>query len=561
MRKAGLCGGLLLWSVGAFAASTTNGPAASKAKTSGVKINGVTYSDHPAAANANGLPPDQALRLKKIFLFPSIDDLSGAVAPKLDEKLASLFNHNTRFELIRDPQVVKALSPDEASYYKAALSPEVHKEAAKVTGADTTVLLRTRNVGPDTRMTLELRDAEGGMLFSEEGSVLGTAKMDARWDLIEKLYRGVLGKLPFEGTITGRTAATVTVDLGAGSARQGEIIELARIVSLQRHPLLGSVVGTDYVRTGRAKVTTVDRVLSFADVIEEFPGEKVSPGQKVLRQQASLVHRGGAESEGASPPRAGKKERRLEGPSANSEERVEGNDDERLKGNFERARPRYGKVGGNLQYGSLSHSQTVNDNNYEFGGSGIGGELVGELWITKSIILSLDYGFHGASMTGSSAIVNNADLGSTSWRNVEVLAGLRILPEGVGEGLVITGSVGYQSMKFDIPTNNTYSVGQKKYSGPLVRVDGELSFLDNQTISGGFSIAPISTMRETGPSLGDPNHGMVIGLNLGWNHLLLDQLWLRVGGRYDIASASYEGLSSTISDKHFAIGPGIYYLF
>jgi hypothetical protein len=531
--------------------------AAPGAVAAGAKINGVTYNNTGSVIAApsikDPLPPEQALRLKKIFLFPSIDDLSGALAPKLDEKLADLFMHNTRFEVIRDPQVVKALSPDESSYYKAALNQDVHKEAAKVTGADTTVLLRTRNVGPDTRMNLELRDARGSLLFSEEGSVPGASTMEVRWALIEKLYRSVLSRLPFEGTITGRTAATLTVDLGAGSMRMGEEIEIARIVSVQRHPLLGTVVGTDYVRTGRAKVTSVDRVLSFASVIEEFAGEKIAPGQKVLREQASLVHRG----RGGNPTALEEQDtsrRPLRGADLDSplEEK------DRLKGDFDQARPRFGQVGANLYFGSLSHSQTNNGIPADYSGSGVGGDLNGELWVTKSWILSAEYGFQSATLKSDAAV----QAGSTSWSEVNLFGGYRIFPEGVAEGLVLTGSVGYDSQKFDIPSNTSLNLGAKKFTGIVLKADGDVYFLNNQKITVGFSIEPFTTITEMGPSLGTPNGGSVIGVHLAWNRQLVEKLWLRLGIRYDIANGNYEGDNAPpITDKRFAIGPGVFYQF
>lgn len=541
----------LFLSVSAFAAGTPEG----------VKINGVTYtgakSVAPPALGKDQLPPELALRLKKIFLFPSIDDLSGALAPKLDEKLANLFSHNTRFETIRDPQVVKALSPDENSYAKAALSPEVHKEAARVTGADTTVLLRTRNVGPDTHMTLELRDAKGNLLFSEEGSVPGSAKLEERWDLIEKLYRGILSRLPFEGTITGRTANTITVDLGTGSMRQNEVVEIARIVSIQRHPLLGTVVGTDYVRTGRAKVTTVDRVLSFAEVIEEYPGEKINPGQKVLRQQASLVHRGG-EDDGEKKPRGSSANEDL-GENPNGKDKEETPLDKPLKGDFDKSTPRYGKAGANLYYGSLTHDQTTSGSEAAYGASGVGGELEGELWITKNWIVTGDYGFHSANLTGTTG--STLSVGATGYSSFELLAGYRIFPEGMGEGLVLTGSAGYQILKFDIPAIASANLGAKRFAGLFLMVDGDLHFLYNQFISAGFSIAPLSSVTDTASGLGMPNNGTVIGINLSWNYQLMEQFWLKIGMRYDVASTSYDASTSSVADKRFGIGPGLYLTF
>lgn len=514
------------------------------------KINKVTYGSPAGKVVETGaqLSPEQILRLKKIFLFPAIDDLSGALAPKLDEKLAELFASNTRFELIRDPQVVKALSPDENSYYKVAQNQSVHHEAAKVTGADTTVLLRTRNVGSNTQMTLELRDARGSLLFQEESSVPGTAPLEARYDLIAKLYKGVLARLPFEGAITGRTAATLTVDLGFGNLKLGEEVDIARIVSVQRHPLLGTVVGTDYVRTGRARVTSVDRVLSFAEVVEEFSDERIAPGQKILKARSVVVRRQEEEAPQEKPT--------AKRPKAIKEEQPQEADpfDDRLKGDFDQPKARFGTAGANLYYGSLSYIQTNAGTSSDFTGSGIGGDLNGELWVTKNWILAGAYGFSSATLAGAST------LGSSSWHDFLLAAGYRIFPENLAEGVMLTGSLGYQVISIDVPSSAALTVGAKRYSGIVLRADSEIGFLDRQKISVGLSIQPFSSYTETGPSLGTPSGGTALGFHLGWNRQLTSELTFKIGLRYTVANGSYEN-SSTVSNKRFAIGPGIYYSF
>ena len=116
-------------------------------------------------------------------------------------------------------------------------------------------------------------------------------------------------------------------------------------------------------------------------------------------------------------------------------------------------------------------------------------------------------------------------------------------------------------MNFQIPENTTLTLGAKKYSGIALRADAEIRFLENQKITAGFLIEPLASLLETGGSLGTPTGATVIGVHLGWNRQMIDQLWLRIGMRYDVASGSYDGNSSTVNDKRFAIGPGIYYLF
>jgi hypothetical protein len=487
------------------------------------------------------------MRLKKVFLFPSVDDMSAVLAPRLDEKLVQLFRENSRFDLVRDPQVLRALSPDDGAYGKAAQSPKVHKEAARITGSDTTAVLRTRNVGNETEMTLELRDAAGELIFSETGSIPGFSAMEARWGLIEKLFRSILAKIPFDGSVTGRAGRTLTLDLGAGSVRQGEEVEVVRIVSLQRHPLLKTVVGTDYVRVGRARVTGVDRAISFAELIEEFSGETIAPGAKVLRARAPLTRR----TEEEEPAPRERQFTRTQEPAEESPDPFE----DRLRGEFDRRAPRYGQLGGNLQYGSLSHSQTAGGQASEFSGSGIGGNLEGELWITKNWILSLFYGFHSARLAGTGGTI-----GDSSWSRTEGFVGYRFFPEEIVEGAQITGSIGYQVQDFSVPTPTGTAVSGKKYSGLALRLDGEILFHRNHKLTTGFGFQPFSSLTDAGAAPGSPDGGTVIGFHLGWNYRFADQFWGRLGLQFDTASGNYSN-NASVSNKRFAIGPGIFYSF
>jgi hypothetical protein len=516
-------------------------------------INKVTYEKAPQAgpnttqAQSPGSGPEFSLRFKKVFLFPTVDDVSGVLAPKLDEKIAQLLSRNIRFDLVRDPQVIKALSPDEASYAKAAVNQAVHREAAKTTGADSTAILRTKTVGNETVMTLEFRDANGDILFSESGSIPGYSAMDARWGLIDKLFKQVLAKLPFEGSVTGRTASTITVDLGLGDVQEGEELDIAKIVSIQRHPLLKTIVGTDYVRVGRAKVTTVDKYMSFAEITEEYPSERVTTGSKILKAKP-MVRRTDA------PPASDEESPVRRGPREKKEEKDPF--DARLQGEFDRTKARYGSAGINLFYGSLAHSQTVNDTTSEYSGSGLGGKLEGELWVTKNWILNLAYGFQSATLSGTNGV-----LGDTSWKQAEGFGGYRFFPSEAGEGTNLTGSLGYQSLSFEMPTSTTLSVGAKKYTGVALRLQGEMMLQPLAKITAGFTLQPFATVTDTGLFLGQAQSGSALTFGLAWSYRFYDTLWARLSFEFNSASCSYENNSSTVNNKRFAIGPGIYYSF
>lgn len=507
------------------------------------KINGVVYEGTQASAAPAAPAADKNLLVKRIFLFPSLDDMNGVLAPKLDEKLNNLFRSNSRFDPVRDPQVLKALSSGDSGYEKAAQNQAVHREAARVTGSDSTALLTSKNIGNDSEMHLEIRDAQGDLIFVETGSLPGFSSMDARWGMVEKLFQAVVARLPYDGTVTGRTATTLTLDLGSKAVKVGDELDLVRIVSVQRHPLLKTVVGTDYVRVGRARVNHVDRALSFAELLEESPGESAQPGTKILRSRAIYSSR-----EREEPVNYGPEKKVAPTESSLPPE-------ERLPGDFEKPRARYGKVGANLLFGSLTHTQTSGSTVSEYSGSGFGASVDGELWVTKNWIASLGLGSQSANLSGK-----GTDLGSASWKGFGAYAGYRFFLDALGEESQITGMIGYQTQKYTIPALSSANVSGKTYNGFGLKMAGELLLLKNNKVSGEFSLQPFSSLTDIGTSPGSPDGGTVIGLGLAWNFRVVDLLWARVGFQFDSASGNYTN-GATVNNKRFAIGPGLYYSF
>ncbi|NUM89717.1 MAG: hypothetical protein HUU37_10970 [Bdellovibrionales bacterium] len=139
-----------------------------------IRINGVQYDAK------EDLALDKSLRLKKLLLFPAVDDVSGTLAPQLDEDVSAALLSYSRFELVRDAKVIRALSPDDAGYPKVSLSDAVHREAASVVGADGTVILRTRTGAGNLELSMEWRGADGGVLFHEQTKTPAFASAEVR---------------------------------------------------------------------------------------------------------------------------------------------------------------------------------------------------------------------------------------------------------------------------------------------------------------------------------------------------------------------------------------------
>lgn len=507
------------------------------------KINNVDY--------AKPLSPDKSLRLKKLFLFPAVDDINNVLAPQLNDYLRAAFEQNNRFEIVKDPGVVKALAPDEAGYVKVATNEAVHKEAAKITGADSTLVLRTRTVGGTTEMTLDWHDGDGKILFSESGTLPGFSSMDARAALIKNLVNTEIKKIPYLATVTGRTAQTITVDLGRGSVNAGDSLEIVKLVSVQRHPLLHTLINVDYVHVGTARVTNVDRVLSFAEIVEEANNENILPDNKIVAIKKINVTGPEKPAGGALEPAKVDEKFSIKEKGADVIPV--------LSGDFDKPKARYGFASLDLGYGSLSHMGTASGVSSDVSGSGVALNFSGEIWVTKQWILASGYATQSAELKGTHGS-GAASLGATTASRLEFSGGYKMFPGALAEGTAVIFGLGYQQLKFDYPSNTTMLVGPKKYSGLMLRLGADLFITPDSRIMTNVKFQPFSGLTETGSSPGSVESANVVAFDLAYLYQFSPNFWLKAGINFDTANGSYAG-GSTTSDKKFAIGPGIAYSF
>lgn len=531
------------WLVAAALGLLISGGAHAETKKT-IRINGVSYD----AEKSDPSTLDKNFRLKKLLLFPTVDDVSGTLAPQLDEEVAAALLSFSRFEVVRDAKVIRALSPDDAGYPKISGSDAVHKEAATVVNADGTVILRTKTNAGNIELTMEWRSADGVICFQEQSKVPAFASNDVRQKQLRLLVDSIVKKIPFRGTVTGRTGAVVTVDLGRKEVKQGDLLILARLTGLQRHPLLKTVIQADYSKVGVARVTSVDKVMAFAKIEEERTGEAVAANNKVMAVEADESWAPSRET--TQPSKASDDEKfRIK----NSKE-----EEERLTGALDRPFPQYGFAGMDLGYGSLTHEQTESGATTNITGSGIAAALNGELWITRSWVGGGGYAFHNATLTGTRSGAT-VEAGSASWKRLWIFGGYRLFPMD-SEGLSVLFGGGYNTVSVEIPASSANALGGKDYSGLLFRVGVDVPMDGKNKIGADLDFMPFGSVTDKSVSLGTSSGANLIGISAGWHHELFPNLWGKVGLKYEQASATYVG-GPTASARHFVFGPGVLYYF
>lgn len=505
----------------------------------------------PNAAQATSSP---RVVIRKVYILPGNDDVRFALVDQLDRVVGDVLEKNSRFQLIANPKIAQAIRVSEQGYDRVIVNPEVHAKAARLAGADTSIVTEAKHVGREITLRQDWRRSDGSLLFTETQKLEATSSIEDQRALVQRLTNSIIDRIPYKGSVTGRTGSTVTLDLNDRQVSVGDTVLLGRITSTKEHPLLKTLVNVDYVATGRAEIISTDGVLSFARITAEENGEEVAPDHKVMRLTPM-----GAENRQRIQPT----ERRADPYNRldQMKERVADPDDEsqKLTGEFDRKKARYGLVSANLIYGSIGHDETVSGTATEISGSGFGGALRGEAWITKNWLAAFGYDFISAGLEGTRGGALITAKGA-SWSRFDFYAGYRYLPDDSLESTYVTFGLGYQAFSMNLPLDTTNQLGRKGYNGILLYVSGDLSINEKNRLEVGLGIQPFSSLSETEYTSGVADGASVVNAGLRWKYRWLDNLWPTLAIDYNVASGSFT-TGKTVSSKRFSIGPGLTYTF
>lgn len=500
------------------------------------------------------------LNIKRIFVLPGKDDVNGALAPELDRAVLAHIDSSSRFELIRNSEVVRALKMDERGYGRIANSEQVHSKAAQITGADATIILESKHLGTEIQIREDWRRPDGSLLFTETQSIKANSGIDSQRKLVSKMTKSIESRIPFSGSVTGVDGRTVTLDLNKDYVRVGDRVDFVRLIGTKRHPLLKTLVDAEYVKVAEGEITSVDPVLSFARIINISPGEQVDTTTKIGRlnstyKPAKRVREAPVVAPRVEPP----KQDPFAVKEPNPTDPLMKTENDRLSLEKDSFVGRYGKAGVRLNVANLSHSQTNGATDTDISGWGVGAGLLGEIWITKEWLIGFSYDFSNAGLSGQRGSTEIAANG-TSWNRFRFYGGYRYLLEGSLDKMFLTFSLGYQGINMNLPTDATNQLGQKNFSGMLIGIQMDYPMDPKSWIVASIGLSPFGTFDESGVSLGETDGSTTVSAAVGYHIQWKRQFWITFDIHFDSSSASYEN-GINLTDRRFSISPGLIYRF
>lgn len=465
--------------------------------------------------------PNQLLAFKRIYLEPVQDNVDGAFREPVLQSFKEVFDKNPRFELVES-----------------------------ATDADSVIRtkLEKKTSGTDIEISLIVKPTDE-VYSNDKSTIAADASGGETGDAVKALLKTVLKRIPFYGTVTGRDGSELTFDIGAlHGLKKNDVIQVSRVDSIKRHPLLKSIVDVQLVPVGSAAIDEVEDTIAFGHVHDEIAGEKIQKLYKVTAIEGRL--------EEPAKPAPVQDSGSIFDPAP---EGTEAADD----------RPQLGWVGLGLFLGEFSSSSSTRNGLDNFSGSSFapGVKVSSEIWITKRWFADIAFGITSFDYTqtnqnSTAATSTNQTGSSSSTTSFGLNAGYRYLPSGNLYGPQAFAKIGYYSFSWDVPSNASLLQSSKSYSSLNLGIGGSLPVLSETTgVMLNFNVLLFPSLTEGGFKTGSNPSASGVNFFVGGYHHFTPHIAVRAGLQFDIYSADFDDGAGTTSQKSYGFVPSLLYYF
>jgi hypothetical protein len=460
---------------------------------------------------------NQQFQMQSVALYHVSDRGSGESAQVTDQITRYLaqngrWNYKESYAQRQPLKETQEEIQDPEKYESFLRDPEIVREFQLSTGADGLLGVFLRRKPHEVMVHLELYGGlEGYLLEERKFSVKSpkdpltktqsphlpktqsvTQRILREIELLEKSY-------PFHGEVTGRDGLQLTFGGASSDLERDSIVDLVSIQDIQVHPLLNMVTRFQTDKIGQARITGRSDRVAFARLIEEKePGLVKEPIKAKFNKTASEESR--------------KRSRSLRGLKPESAENKEGQEP-RL--------PSMGSFKIGLQLGTQRRTQTssAGSANPSFDSFFLGGELLGELWITRHTLVEGELGW----VTGSGSLDEVNEDRDLSVQKFAVAGGYRLLPTGSFYGPRLDFKVGYQSFSLSTDPLASSNYGGGSFSGFYFAAKGTLPLYHQLRLTADARFSPLidysadagNPSGSDGSSLGF-RFGFFYGLGPAW---------------------------------------------
>ncbi len=487
---------------------------------------------------------DRRYALDTVGSLKSHDNVDGLFADYVSEAIREYFANQPRFLLQDLSRSDAVLAKSKTPYPKLIEDQQILVKVARATRSST--LLRTRifKEGPRYRFTLDWLHAPKMEVLATEvfymdepgrGEALGAEQIKAQLhDAIDRMVR----KVPFQGTLTGRDQASVTLNVGESAGiRKGDTLVIGTIEEVKRHPLLKSIVEWRMVQTGKVEVDQVDRGITFGHVIEEDTSKPISKNNKLMEVIAlpDPVLSAKASSTGDLPALTDRMDP-----------------------------PKYGWISAGLIAGSFSRqtADSTGTTGKDGGGLGAGANAEAQIWLNRQWFVEgvLGYSLYGYSQTDlASGAASGEGFTSTLFQQ-RLGVGYSYIPGSDFFAAKSWVKIGTQSNSYSLARSAAEQTSPIRFTGYYLGIGGDLPIRNGWGAQMNLNFGLTNTANETDGAFGDSESATNVEFYAGAIKQVRPRLLFRVGLDFVAQGATYSS-GATLSHHAITIMPSWVMLF
>jgi hypothetical protein len=488
----------------------------------------------PLASPVQASPEnDRVYQLDTVSWLRASDNMDGVFGEFVEEQLQRHFSSQSRFTIKPLKGVADILETSKAKYRDLIREPEILKKIARKFSAESLLRTQVFKEGETYRFLIEWLYAPRAEVIASqefryldehrEGGLAGgglPAAFSRNLDLL-------IGKLPFLGQISGVEGELVTASLGRNAGvKTGDLLVIATLQSVRRHPVLGTIEEWRWQSVGRARVEQVEDSLCFARMVESEPGISVIRNHKVREVVA-----------------------------APSETRVR----EEAKSFVARS----GWVAGNAGAGIYSREASSGSGGISRGGSGILGvfELDSQLWLNSRYLFqgSFETSLYKYAPTDLATGSSTGSGLSGSHTRLRGALGASLLPMKSLFDPVAWVHAGYKNSSHSLPTS-THLTASSTFGTVFVGVGGSFPVSKLFFAQLDLDLGILRSAESPDLGFGDATASSDLNFRLSGIYRLDEHFFLRV--MLNIAAQSMDFPNGeSASQKMFSLSPSLMYYF
>lgn len=377
---------------------------------------------------------DQSMR--RCMLLPINDPVGGAIGYEIFNNLEKYLQTSDWCYYRSNSPIIDILSNYRANLHDHLQNPEVLRVIAERTLSGSLIKVAITKDVSRLQVKMEIIGSNGEDIYFSEEQVFSEGRTDLKMNTLRGWLEEYKQEIPYDGRVLGVLGDQFTFEVGSQyGVEQGQTLEVVRVAGMQRHPLLGEVVNWETTPIAAGEVIRVSANQSEARVRSYYrDGQQVQTRDWVILRELPAV----------------------------SERPVSDGEDEET-----RRHGQLGTVGFSLGFGRGTWNSNIPDETRKMKGTNIGGQVNGEVWVTRNYWAGLEIGRYFSSYkpeTGDFKSSSNSLSRSLS----RVKLGYKYLPLGFFYGPQVDAYIGYARYGYGFDNNLSDSITAVSYSGLLL---------------------------------------------------------------------------------------------